>query len=205
MLVIYYCRSIRSFNKTLSQLHRLKHTPYVTSTIMPTGNPVWLARNSSMSNTDYESQWTVTSALETPSRSLLGSIRKGLSRKSSNVSTQSNTSATSQEPQPPSFRDPADLNSLNFQQASLGEDEARRRSPRPLTNPSCPGMNEPPPAYTPSLNATSGPTRGALPSELAAPSSLSYSPATPTSIPATVPSGEDPYAFLTTFDTTVSY
>jgi hypothetical protein len=62
-------------------------------------------------------------------------------------------------------------------------------------------MNEPPPAYTPSPNAASGPTRGALPSELAAPSSSSYSPATPTSIPATVLSGEDPYAFLTTFDT----
>jgi len=131
---------------------------------MPTGNPVWLARNSSMSNTDYESQWTVTSALATPSRSLLGSIRKGLSRKSSNVSTQSNPSATSQEPQPPSFKDPADLNSLNTncQQVSLGEDEACRRSPRPLTNPSRLGMNEPPPTYTLFPNATSGPTRVSL-------------------------------------------
>ncbi|KAH8759536.1 hypothetical protein F5882DRAFT_479498 [Hyaloscypha sp. PMI_1271] len=125
-----------------------------------------------MSNTDYESQ-TVTPAPENPSRSLFGSIRKGLNRKSSNVSTRSNTSATGQEPQ------------------------------APLTNPSHPGMNEPPPAYTPSPNTALGPTRGALPSELAVPSSLSYSPATPAvSIPATIhPSGEDPYAFLTTFDT----
>ena len=106
---------------------------------------------------------------------MVGSIRKGLSRKSSNVSTRSNTSAMGQEPQ------------------------------APLTNPSRPGMNEPPPAYTPSPNAASSPTCGALPSELAVPSSSSYSPATPAvSILATIhPSGEDPYAFLTTFDTTL--
>ena len=140
---------------------------------MPTGNPVWLFRNASMSNTDCESQWTVIPAPENPSRSLFGSIRKGLSRKSSDVSTRSNTSVTSQEPQAPSFRDPADLTSLNtsFQQASLGEHEARRRSLSPLTNPSRatrlldrPGMNEPPPAYTPSPNAASSPTPGSLPS-----------------------------------------
>ena len=105
---------------------------------------------------------------------MVGSIRKGLRRKSSNVSTRSNTSARGQEPQ------------------------------APLTNPSRPAMNEPPPAYTPSPNAASGPTRGALSSKLVAPS-LPYSPATPAaSIPANVhPSGEDPYAFLTTFDTTL--
>ncbi|PMD12221.1 hypothetical protein NA56DRAFT_695643 [Hyaloscypha hepaticicola] len=118
---------------------------------------------------------TVTLAPENPSRSLFGSIRKGLNCKSSNVSTRSNTSATGQEPQ------------------------------APLTNPSHPGMNEPPLAYTPSPNVASGPTRGALLSELAVPSSSSYSPATPAvSIPATIHlSGEDPYAFLTTFDTTL--
>ncbi|PMD53349.1 uncharacterized protein K444DRAFT_646752 [Hyaloscypha bicolor E] len=74
-----------------------------------------------------------------------------------------------------------------------------------LTNPSHPGKNEPPPAYMPSPNAASSPTCGALLSELAVPSSSLYSPATPAvSILATIhPSGEDPYAFLTTFDTTL--
>lgn len=57
----------------------------------------------------------------------------------------------------------------------------------------------------PSPNAASSPTCGALLSELAVPSSSLYSPATPAvSILATIhPSGEDPYAFLTTFDTTL--
>jgi uncharacterized protein YegL len=65
--------------------------------------------------------------------------------------------------------------------------------------------NEPPPAYTPSPVAASGPTLGAQTAELAAPPSPSYSPATPAaSVPATAhPSGEDPYSFLTTFDTTL--
>ena len=191
--------------------------PHATSPIMPTGNPVRIFYNSSMSNTDYDLQWTVTPAPDAPNRSLFGSIRKGLSRKSSNVSTRSNTSATSQEPEAPRFRGPADLNSLNtnFERASLGEN--RRRSPSLLTNPSPAtrrpdrsGMNaftvpsnEPPPAYTPSSNTASGPTLGAQPSELAAPPSPSYTLATTaaSAVPATRPSGEDPYAFLTTFDT----
>ena len=153
---------------------RLKHTPYVISPIMPTGNLVWLFRNSSISNTNYKSQ-TVTPALENPSRSLFSSIRKDLNHKSSNVSTRLNTLVTGQEPQ------------------------------APLINPSYPGINKPPLAYTPSPNTASGPTRGALPSELAVPSSLLYSPVMPAVlILATIhPSSEDPYAFLTTFNTTL--
>jgi uncharacterized protein YegL len=66
--------------------------------------------------------------------------------------------------------------------------------------------NEPPPAYTPSPNAASGPTLGTQPTELAAPASPSYAPSTPTPeavAPVTNRSGEDPYSFLSTFDTTL--
>jgi uncharacterized protein YegL len=62
--------------------------------------------------------------------------------------------------------------------------------------------NEPPPAYTPSPTNISGPQI----SELAAPPSPSYAPATAAaSAPAAAShaSGEDPYSFLTTFDTTL--
>jgi hypothetical protein len=70
--------------------------------------------------------------------------------------------------------------------------------------------NEPPPAYTPSPTSASGPTLGAAPSELAANPSPAYTPASATSSrPVTATShtshnsGEDPYSFLATFDTTL--
>jgi uncharacterized protein YegL len=81
------------------------------------------------------------------------------------------------------------------------------RSPSPLANPSPatrrpdrPGMNaftvpsnEPPPAYTPSPNAATGPTISTVPSEL--PAATDPAPV--------VSTGEDPYSFLGTFDTTL--
>lgn len=108
----------------------------------------------------------------------------------------------------PSFRGPLDIpDSLQ---------PGGRRSPSPLTNPSPatrrpnrPGMNaftvpsnEPPPAYTPSPTSESGPTLIPQPSELAG------SPTTPAPAAQAVPAptttgGEDPYSFLSTFDTTL--
>lgn len=57
--------------------------------------------------------------------------------------------------------------------------------------------NEPPPAYSPSPNDATGPTISAQPSELPTPVSPIAAPAPATS------SGEDPYSFLGTFDTTL--
>jgi uncharacterized protein YegL len=88
----------------------------------------------------------------------------------------------------------------------MGPNEASRRSPSPLTNPSPatrrpdrPGMNaftvpsnEPPPAYTPSPTATSGPVISELPA-----------PVTPAAQTTSRRGGEDPYSFLATFDTTL--
>jgi len=143
--------------------------------------------------------------------SLGGSIRK-IGRKSSNASSTSDHSATQpdlQTPTTPTFRGPADLNP--FSPSDVGS----RRSPSPLTNPSPatrrpdrPGMNaftvpsnEPPPAYTPSPTAASGPNLATQISELPAPEQPA--PATTSrQIPATR-GGEDPYSFLATFDTTL--
>ncbi|KAH7412526.1 hypothetical protein BKA64DRAFT_702649 [Cadophora sp. MPI-SDFR-AT-0126] len=146
-----------------------------------------------------------------PSRSLFGSIRK-LGRRSSNVSQRSTNSTHSANsdlntPTTPTFRGPADLNPLSDR-----DDAARRRSPSPLTNPSPatrrpdrPGMNaftvpsnEPPPAYTPSPTVQSGPTIDSQVPELAAPIPPQASTPAPTTS-----SGEDPYSFLSTFDTTL--
>ncbi|KAI9055037.1 hypothetical protein LZ554_000003 [Drepanopeziza brunnea f. sp. 'monogermtubi'] len=91
-------------------------------------------------------------------------------------------------------------------------DDAARRSPSPHGNqafatrrPDRPGMNiftvsskEPPPAYTTSPSAPYGPAFEYQIPELAAPTPPQ------TSTPAlTTPGGEDPYSFLSTFDTTL--
>ena len=82
-----------------------------------------------------------------------------------------------------------------------------RRPNRPGMNAFTVPSNEPPPAYTSSPTAASGPTlpRDAPAYELESPTS-SAPPAPPSTAEASVPSttrsrGEDPYAFLTTFDT----
>jgi uncharacterized protein YegL len=141
--------------------------------------------------------------------SLLGSIRK-LGRKNSNASQRSDHSTHSElsTPTSPTFRGPADLNPF------ARNDEASRRSPSPLTNPSPatrrpdrPGMNaftvpsnEPPPAYTPSPTAASGQTLATQISELPVPDATPA--ASSRSSPATH-GREDPYSFLATFDTTL--
>ncbi|CZT40258.1 uncharacterized protein RSE6_00133 [Rhynchosporium secalis] len=146
-----------------------------------------------------------------PSRSLFGSIRK-LGRKSSNVSQRSTSSARSADsdlntPTTPTSRGPGDMGN------SLVQD-CRSPSPNPLSNPSPatrrpdrPGMNaftvpsnEPPPAYTPSPTAQSGSTLNNLnPNPNLGPE---LPPQATTSAP-TTSSGEDPYSFLSTFDTTL--
>ncbi|KAK0127030.1 hypothetical protein ONS96_006590 [Cadophora gregata f. sp. sojae] len=150
----------------------------------------------------------------TPSRSIFGSIRK-LGRRSSNVSqrsTKSTHSANSDlnSPTTPTFRGPGYLNPFADR-----DDAARRRSPSPLANPSPatrrpdrPGMNaftvpsnEPPPAYTPSSTVQSGPTVGSQVPELAAP--IPPQASIPAAAAPTTGTGEDPYSFLGTFDTTL--
>ena len=152
------------------------------------------------------SPWSIQSPTQQPSqgRSLLGSIKR-LGRKGSNVSQRSDHSELD-TPTTPTFRGPADLNPAHNM-------DAARRSPSPLANPSPatrrpdrPGMNaftvpsnEPPPAYTPSPTAASGPSFASPISELPAPDASAS-----TTAPATATSGaEDPYSFLGTFDTTL--
>jgi len=154
------------------------------------------------------SPWSIHSSPQPQGRSLLGSIRK-LGRKGSNASQRSDHSATHSElqtPATPTFRGPADLNPFAH------TDEASRRSPSPLTNPSPAtrrpaGMNDPPPAYTPSPTAATGPTLATQISELPVPdaaASITSATSTVSSRPAPATCGtEDPYSFLTTFDTTL--
>ncbi|RDL39723.1 Uncharacterized protein BP5553_04063 [Venustampulla echinocandica] len=134
------------------------------------------------------------------SHSLFGSIRK-LGRKNSKSSQRSDTSMSRDLDSTPSFRGPTD--SSVSPSGARDRIAAPRRTPSPLANPSPatrrpdrPGMNaftvpsnEPPPAYTPSPTVGSGP---ALATELEA-----SQPNAPSS------SGEDPYSFLSTFDTTL--
>lgn len=161
------------------------------------------------------SPWIVEPESQKSSRSILGSIRK-LGRKKSNASARSNNSDL-ESPTTPTFRGPADLNSNPFYQSN---ENMPRRSPSPLTNPSPatrrpvrPGMNaftvrsnEPPPAYTPSPTAATGPIIQNAPSELAGPELPEPLPAAApqTHVPATTAAGgEDPYSFLGSFDTTL--
>jgi uncharacterized protein YegL len=60
--------------------------------------------------------------------------------------------------------------------------------------------NEPPPAYTPSPTAASGPNLATQISELPVPDAAASATS---SRPSTATRGEDPYSFLTTFDTTL--
>lgn len=143
---------------------------------------------------------------------MLGSIRKLAHRKSS-ASAKSTGSAETELEQ----RGPRDLmGNANASAHGTSSD----RSISPLTNPSPPtrrpdrpGMNaftvpsnEPPPAYTPSPTTASGPTvtsqlaglPAARPVELSSNSTPSYT------LPLDIPTGpESPYAFLSTFDTTL--
>jgi uncharacterized protein YegL len=68
-------------------------------------------------------------------------------------------------------------------------------------------MNDPPPAYTPSPTAATGPTLATQISELPVPdaaASITSATSTVSSRPAPATCGtEDPYSFLTTFDTTL--
>ncbi|CZR65328.1 uncharacterized protein PAC_15228 [Phialocephala subalpina] len=148
--------------------------------------------------------WTLKPEQASQGRSLFSTIHK-LGRKSSSASIRSTTSATSDHAVTvPAFRGPVDLNS--FPSSS----ETPRRSPCPLTNPSTatrrpdrPGMNAftvpwnaPPPAYSPSPTAATGPIfTPQQPPELATSSNKQAAPI------ATETIGEDPYSFLSTFDT----
>jgi hypothetical protein len=133
----------------------------------------------------------------------------------SDRSNRSNRSATT--PEPPELIIPVAAN-MEEEQNRLAAFHFHANSParnsNPLSNPSPatrrpdrPGMNaftvpsnEPPPAYTPSPTAASGPAIENPPAELEAiPSPLTQ--AAPQLPPAR--SGEDPYAFLSTFNTTL--
>ncbi|KAL2076103.1 hypothetical protein VTL71DRAFT_1046 [Oculimacula yallundae] len=146
--------------------------------------------------------------------SIFGSLRK-LGRKNSNASQRSTNSARSgtsdTNPTTPTFRGPGDMgNSL----------VPGRRSPSPnsLSNPSPatrrpdrPGMNaftvpsnEPPPAYTPSPTVQTGSTLDLPLPPLPVPelTGPELPPPVTTPLP-TTSTGEDPYSFLGTFDTTL--
>jgi uncharacterized protein YegL len=133
-----------------------------------------------------------------PRRSIFGSIRK-LGRKNSNKSTKSTHSNTSSR-------------SIENMGNNPFSDSARQRtpSPNPFTNaspatrrPDRAGVNaftvpsnEPPPAYTAAPNAKSAPAVAFdLPPPSAAPA--------PAPVASTPEGEEDPYAFLSTFDTTL--
>ena len=168
-------------------------------------------------------------AASTRSTKIFGSIRK-LGRKNSNASQ---TSLASVVPEPPStgYRGPADLSGLSLEENALRSEHhnnpryrSNSHSPlSPLANPSPatrrpdrPGMNaftvpsnEPPPAYSTSPTSDSGPTlvpvsesehdAADVPSPDYTPSASSAA----SSRPASMEGEESPYAFLTTFDTTL--
>lgn len=158
--------------------------------------------------------------------SMLGSLKSSFRRKGSNASRESTETSRSVSPQPASFRGPTELNAgmANLSVSPVPQQQhsnpltnpspATRRPGRPLhfshpqstrliQSPDRPGMNaftvpsnEPPPAYTASPTATSGPTLGPSPA-YTPPRAASPAPSNASS----ARQEEDPYTFLTQFDT----
>ncbi|OBT80046.1 hypothetical protein VF21_01089 [Pseudogymnoascus sp. 05NY08] len=142
--------------------------------------------------------------LSTPkSTNMFSSLKASLRRKKSNLSTSSRNSWNSADEREAAARaphspvspiSPVELPATTLQPPERSEllnpSPPTRRPVRAGFNAFTVPSNEPPPAYTPSPTAASGPALGPSPA---------YTPPAPI---ATTSSGpEDPYSFLTTFDT----
>ncbi|ELR08473.1 hypothetical protein VC83_01239 [Pseudogymnoascus destructans] len=139
--------------------------------------------------------------LSTPSSpSMFASLKASLRRKKSNLSTSSCNSNSADEreaaraPPSPVSPIPVELPTTTLQPPErpelLNPSPPTRRPVRAGFNAFTVASNEPPPAYTPSPTAASGPALGPSPA---------YTPPTPITTTSSGP--EDPYSFLTTFDT----
>ncbi|KAG9245686.1 hypothetical protein BJ878DRAFT_500343 [Calycina marina] len=133
-----------------------------------------------------------------PSRSFFGSIKK-LGRKGSNLSTnwasstKSNASSRSiesatQQPRRAAELTPSTAANIGNPFSSSSEAPPTRPSDRPGMNDFTTPSNEPPPAYSPSPSMTTN-------------NPLSELPAEPESTLAAASGSEDPYTFLSNFDT----
>ncbi|KAE8451493.1 hypothetical protein EG329_003566 [Mollisiaceae sp. DMI_Dod_QoI] len=147
------------------------------------------------------SAWTLSPSDAAPHRSLFGSIRK-LGRKNSNASQRSTESTRSNPARTPSPS--SNMGGHPFSPEDVGRSPltnpspATRRPDRPGMNAFTVPSNEPPPAYTPSPVTPTEPQPFAQMSELPVASVTQQAPAA-----STHRSGEDPYSFLGTFDTTL--
>jgi hypothetical protein len=131
-------------------------------------------------------------------KSFLGSVKQKISRKGTNGSQKS---AKSFETEPVSRgRTPSQIES-QATTSTMGQQAANNNNPFANLSPPTrrPGGSEPPPAYTPNPTSDSGPSIPA--GGLGASNARGVSPAPSNFSAISVSTPEDPYAFLSSFDT----